>query len=687
MTKAFPDFLIGLQEEPPGYQAEASVHSPLLGEAVLLSREQTEGLQREYYRLPVHEMEVTVYREQTPGCLVQRQHTVVKNIGTKARRLNAVSSAFVTGIGTGGSLPWYHPKRFLLHYCLQAWEGEGQWRTTTLAEQNLLPVSCHPVAAAIHFGETSSWTTCRYYPMVVLEDRELKKSWFVQLEEGAGWHIEIAHLGDPYKGELCLLADNFSERFGGGKRITLAAGESYTSTKAAFGCCDGGFEEAVAQLTVYRRAYLRRLPANGVSPLAFNDYMNCLWGDPTTERLLPLIEAAAYAGAEYFCIDAGWFTNRSDGWSTGLGDWIPSSDRFEPEGFSGILKAIREKGMKPGVWMQLESVGPGSHIYQTVPGSWLLRQEGEVAGGGARRFWDYQNPEVQDYFLEKIGKLYEMGVRYIKNDYNESFAAADNHTKNPVESVQMALEAFGKFLDRIGALYPDLILENCGSGAMRSDYGILGHCHVQSISDQEYYDKMPSILMGSLAQMLPEQVSCWCYPCPVLFDDNGKEPHEFRPEWADGEETVFNMVTALCATPLLSGRIDLADRKNLELIREAMTLYKSRRDFIAEAHPVFPLGMWRIEEEEGFACLGLKGPGALQLAVWRFAGEESTIWIPLRNGGKDMARVPQEQGTGRSVRQIYPANGYDTEAFIENGGLVVRMEKEYTARLFEITEE
>jgi len=32
--------------------------------------------------------------------------------------------------------------------------------------------------------------------------------------------------------------------------------------------------------------------------------MNCLWGDPTEEKELPQIAAAAKAGCEYFVIDA-----------------------------------------------------------------------------------------------------------------------------------------------------------------------------------------------------------------------------------------------------------------------------------------------------------------------------------------------------------------------------------------------
>ena len=48
-------------------------------------------------------------------------------------------------------------------------------------------------------------------------------------------------------------------------------------------------------------------------PVIFNDYMNCLFGDPTTEKELPLIDAAAECGCEYYVIDAGWYAPRRMG--------------------------------------------------------------------------------------------------------------------------------------------------------------------------------------------------------------------------------------------------------------------------------------------------------------------------------------------------------------------------------------
>ena len=49
-------------------------------------------------------------------------------------------------------------------------------------------------------------------------------------------------------------------------------------------------------LTAHRRAARRPHPDNAAMPVVFNDYMNTLNGDPTTDKLLPLIDAAADAG-------------------------------------------------------------------------------------------------------------------------------------------------------------------------------------------------------------------------------------------------------------------------------------------------------------------------------------------------------------------------------------------------------
>ena len=85
----------------------------------------------------------------------------------------------------------------------------------------------------------------------------------------------------------------------------LAQNESIESLKCAVGSVTTCFDKAMGELTKYRRKIRRRNKDNQRLAVIFNDYMNCLWGDPTAEKEFPLVDAAAEAGCEYFCIDAG----------------------------------------------------------------------------------------------------------------------------------------------------------------------------------------------------------------------------------------------------------------------------------------------------------------------------------------------------------------------------------------------
>ena len=67
----------------------------------------------------------------------------------------------------------------------------------------------------------------------------------------------------------------------------LEPGAGFTTIPVALALAEtGGIDEAFAGLTRYRRAIRRPHPDLQHLPVIFNDYMNCLMGDPTTERLL-----------------------------------------------------------------------------------------------------------------------------------------------------------------------------------------------------------------------------------------------------------------------------------------------------------------------------------------------------------------------------------------------------------------
>jgi hypothetical protein len=95
------------------------------------------------------------------------------------------------------------------------------------------------------------------------------------------------------------------------------------------------------------------------APVLFNDYMNTLMGDPTSEKLHPLIDAAAAVGTDCFCIDAGWYDDGDDWWDS-VGEWEPSITRFPGCGLRAVLDRIRAAGMTPGLWLEPEVIGQRS---------------------------------------------------------------------------------------------------------------------------------------------------------------------------------------------------------------------------------------------------------------------------------------------------------------------------------------
>ena len=72
--------------------------------------------------------------------------------------------------------------------------------------------------------------------------------------------------------------------------------------------------------------------------------MNCLWGDPTEAKELPMIAAAAKAGCEYFVIDAGWYADLHEDWSP---DYRRMGTLCEPVAKRAEVRARSNHG-KPG---------------------------------------------------------------------------------------------------------------------------------------------------------------------------------------------------------------------------------------------------------------------------------------------------------------------------------------------------
>lgn len=454
-----------------------------------------------------------------------------------------------------------------------------------------------------------------------------------QIETSAGWMWELSDLD----GKLYVLLSGPSwQEHQFLKR--LRPGERFASVPCAvaFGA---DFEESIREMTKYRRLIRRPNADNEHPSVIFNDYMNCLWGDPTTEKEYPLIDAAAEAGCRYYCIDCGWY---DDGpWWDGVGQWLPAKGRF-PGGIEEALNYIRKKGMIPGLWLELEVMGIHCPLAAQVPDDWFFQIEGRRVIDESRYQLDFRNPDVirhADGVIDRLVKEY--GVGYIKMDYNIN---AGPGTQRDADSAGDGLlshtRAYLAWLDGVFARYPGLVIENCSSGGMRMEYSHLSRHSIQSVTDQTDYVKMACIACNCMTACTPEQAAIWSYP---MRD-------------GDEEETIFNMVNAMLLRIHQSGHLAELSPARLHLVREGIACHMRIVDQLKDGLPFWPLGLGGFGDE--WLCAGVDCGGTAYLAVWHTKTGEGERRIPLKGW--------------RCAECIYPTDRH-TDLRLDGGVLTLRL--------------
>jgi alpha-galactosidase len=551
---------------------------------------------------PVKNLKVESYYEFYNGIPVIRRFTRVVNEGRQVVGIEYLSSAVLNNYGniTSGS----PQDNLLIHYAFNSWQQEAQWKTSTLSELGWDNNGSFNINS-ISFDNIGSWSTIKYLPIGMIENTKAGITWFWQIEHNGSWHCEMSNTsnGSTY----LYLGGPDAEHSQAWKN--LKPGEAYQTVPVALGCVTGGFDKAVVALTQYRRlALLRPHPANQSCPVVFNDYMNCLFGDPTTEKELPLIKKAAKAGCNYFVIDAGWYADKNETWWDAVGLWEPSLTRFAPNGLQSLLDTIRKYGMKPGLWLEPEVAGIKSPLKEK-PDNWFLLRSGSRIIDNSRFLLDFRNPEVRAYMSSVVRRMVDdYGIGYIKMDYNNTVWGTDSESGSAGQGLLDHNRAVVGWYKEIADRYPGLIIENCGSGGCRMDYAMLSQTNIQSSTDQTDYRKYPAIIVGAMAAVVPEQLAAWSYP----------------RKNCDSREASFNMVSAMMCRIHQSGNITDLSSESFDMIQEGIAIYKSQLvPFIPLSVPFFPLGMPSLQDTISPVAVGLRDGNKEYLAVWRLLGNAS----------------------------------------------------------------
>jgi alpha-galactosidase len=517
-------------------------------------------------------------------------------------------SPFVTDDASG---------RLLVHRFRSAWSAEGRLETRSIEELHLERSWSGAGMFSERFGQVGSMPVRRWFPFAAIEDIAAGVIWGAQLAWAGSWQMEVFRQHD----DVCLSGGLADREFGHWLK-TLAPGEHLTSPLALISCVKGAINELCDRLTAQQDSPINQQPAIEQDlPIIFNEWCTT-WGDPQHSKLLKIADLLQGSEVKYLVIDAGWYKHGNAGWEYGHGDWLPSKTLF-PDGLAATARAIRQRGLVPGLWFEMETCGRDSNAFNLT--DLLLKRDGLPLTVRGRRFWDLNNPAAVDYLSEHVIEVLEQGqFGYLKVDYNETIGLGSDHADGLGEGLRCQVEGIYHFFKKIRNRLPQLVIENCSSGGHRLEPSMLALTSMSSFSDAHELPEIPLIAANLHHLILPRQSQIWAVLHPT--------------------DSIQRLVYSLAATFLgrmcLSGDIIGLSSEQWQLVQRAQQFYRTCAPIIkyGTSRRFGKLGLsWRYPQGwQAIRRLSRDGTQAL-IILHNFADTPPQLEIPLPTGNWKLA--------------------------------------------------
>lgn len=455
--------------------------------------------------------EVTHHLIWKEGMPYVRMYCTFENKSKESCKLEMLES-----FSLGGLSPYLEGdghERLNLHRIRSVWSQEGRHEVLPVEELQLEPSWAHHAVRCERFGQAGSMPVNRFFPFAAIEDSKNGIFWGAQIAHNASWQMEVYRKDDGL-----ALSGGLADREFGHWMKEIRPGEAFDTPQAIVTTArTESFDIFTARLTEAAVEKMEELPETEQElPLVFNEYCTT-WGNPSHKNITEILEKIKGKGFRYFVIDCGWYKEEGIPWDISMGDYQVSKDLF-PEGLDKTVKAIRDAGMIPGLWFEIENVGSASRAYHLT--EHLLHKDGEVLTSYVRRFWDMSDPWVEKYLTEKvIGTLKKYGFGYMKIDYNETIGIGCDGTESLGEGLRKNMEASASFIEKVKREIPGIVLENCASGGHRLEPGLMSQMSMASFSDAHECVEIPIIAANLHRVIHPRQSQIWAV---IRTDDSLK---------------------------------------------------------------------------------------------------------------------------------------------------------------------
>jgi alpha-galactosidase len=524
------------------------------------------------------------------------------------------------------------------------------------------------------FEQTFGRSSRGFVPWLSLRDEGRGVEYVAELAWSGNWWMEVERHPEFWSEGLhdrpVQVRMGLRHDFGGA--LSLAPGESLELPAVAMTAARGDLDDATNRMHRWQREHV--VPRAGTArandpPLVqFNSWY------PFNDRidvatLKRNVDAAAELGAEAYVLDSGWYSEED--WARDLGDYRVNRRKF-PRGLEELSEHVRRKGMKFGLWVEIENAGLKSDIYRQHP-EWCLSYLGKPASLAADRCpLDFAKPEVRAWataIVDRLVRDYRLG--WIKIDYNVDVGdrfdpSAGGHAGGRLHD---HVAAYYAWLDELRARHPDLVVENCASGGLRFDVGIMAHAHTTWVSDRVDPVASLSLRYGCSVQFTPGVCNHWM----VGDTDRGEVKPGGAPGWHD-----FMFRVAMNGQFGISSRAHEWDAALRERGRANVALYKRVRGTIAAGDVYHLTPPPAAVKPTGWMAIQYVADGGRRSVVTAYRLAEGSERVDLRIRGL-------RPDATYEVRENGEPKGSVTGEAIMKIGLRVSLAEEWRASVLELT--
>ncbi len=223
------------------------------------------------------------------------------------------------------------------------------------------------------------------------------------------------------------------------------------------------------------------------------------------------VDAAANLGIEVCTLDAGWFgpMDPASHWYDYRGDFADVNTTRFPRGIRALSDYVHGKGMAFGLWCEIEALGQHAKLAEEHP-EFVATRKGKRLG-----YLCFGNPAVQAWAFAMLDHLIlEHGADWIKLDFNlDPEAGCDriDHEHGAGDGLYAHYQGYYRMLEQLRAAHPHVVLENCSSGGLRIDLGIMRRTTPTFLSDPDWPEHGLQLIWGASTMLAPSAWLHWGY--------------------------------------------------------------------------------------------------------------------------------------------------------------------------------